>query len=121
MNDYIWYVVIASTSLYLLVRLVIHLLEFSMFMKIKETLLMELYNILSDSDDNRDMDLNKILEKLYKKVEEAKGGKFVETIDLSYGGNDNMVLSLTMDNGKSKPKFDFNVELGDIINIKEID
>jgi len=121
MNDYIWYVVIVSTSLYLLVRLIIHLLEFSMFMKIKETLLMELYNILSDSDNNKDVDLNKIQKKLYEKIEEAKGKKFVETIDISYDVNDNMILSLTMDNGKSKPKFDFNVELGDIINIKEID
>jgi len=121
MNDYIWYVVITSTSLYLLLRLTIHLLEFSMFMKIKEILIMELYYVLSDFDDNKDMDLNRILEKLYKKVDATKGEKFVETIQIYYGENENMILSLIMDNGKTKPKFDFNVELGDIINIKEID
>jgi len=120
MKDYIWYVIIVSTSLYLLVRLIIHLLEFSMFIKIKEILLVELYNLLSDSDDNKDMDVDLILEKLYEKVDEARGKKFLESIDLSYGENQNMILSLVMDNGKSKPKFDFNVELGDIISIKEL-
>lgn len=121
MKDYVWYVVIASTSIFLLVRLIIHLIEFFMFMKIKETLLMELYNILSNSDDNKDMDTNIILELLYSKVDEIKARKYLEEIELSYNINNNMILSLTMDNGKSKPKFDFSVELDDIITIKEID
>lgn len=120
MGDYIIYAVLASTILYLIVRLIIHLLEFSMFLKIKENLIINLYNILSISDDNKDMDTDEILIELHKKNNEIKGTKFVEKLELSYGEDNNMILSLTMDNGKSKPKFDFNVELGDIISIKEI-
>lgn len=120
MNNYIMYVVVLSTSIYLIVRLIIHLVEFFMFMKIKESLLMEVYNLLSISDDNRSMDLDDLLIKLYAKVDQVKGKKFVDKLELQYVDNDNMLLSLTMDNGKSKPKFDFNVKLGDIINIKEV-
>ncbi len=120
MGDYIWYVIIASTSIYLMVRLFIHLLEFSMFLKIKEALLKELYNLLSNFDDNYDMDLSEILKSLYKKVDSIKGRKYVEKIDLRYGDSNNIILTLIMDNGNSKPRFDFNVKLGDIINIEEL-
>ncbi|MGB3366054.1 MAG: hypothetical protein WBA54_01075, partial [Acidaminobacteraceae bacterium] len=68
-----------------------------------------------------DMDLNIISKKLYGKIDDTKGKKFVESIEITYGENENIIFSLIMDNGKSKPKFDFSVELGDIINIKEID
>lgn len=120
MGDYIWYVIIASTSIYLIVRLFIHLLEFSMFLKIKEALLKELYNLLSNFDDNYDMDLSEILKSLYKKVDSIKGRKYVDKIDLRYGDSNNIILTLIMDNGNSKPRFDFNVKLGDIINIEEL-
>lgn len=121
MIDHIKLSVIISVVIYLTVRLVIHFIEFFKYVKIKEELIVEAYSFISSKEDRYNIDLGGLTKSLENTVDRIKCRQYIDDIVIAWIGADKLKMSIVMDYGKRKPKFDFMIDIGEIINIKEID
>lgn len=121
MVDHIKLSVIISLGIYLVVRLVIHFIEFFKYVRIKEELIVEAYNFISSLEDKYSVEIAALSKALDNTVDRIKCRQYIDDIIVTWIGADKLKMSIIMDYGKRKPKFDFMIDIGEVINIKEID
>lgn len=119
--DHIKLAVLISLGIYLVVRLVIHFIEFFKYVKIKEELIIEAYNFISSLEDKYSVEVAALKQTLENTVDRIKCRQYIDDIIVTWIGSDKLKMSIIMDYGKRKPKFDFLIDIGEVINIKEID
>lgn len=121
MVDHIKLSVLISLVIYLTVRLVIHFIEFFKYVRIKEELIVEAYTFISSLEDKYSVEIAALSQALENTVDRIKCRQYIDDIIVTWIGSDKLKMSIVMDYGKRKPKFDFMIDIGEVINIKEID